>query len=85
MSISDQESDGSEVVVDNAQLSAGGFIAIHAGNASGDVVGNSEYLEPAATRTSKITLDEPMDEVCTASRWRTWTPTATRPTTSPEC
>ncbi|MDQ2072686.1 DUF7282 domain-containing protein [Haloarcula sp. NS06] len=66
VSISDQESDGSEVVVDSAQLSAGGFIAIHAGNASGDVVGNSEYLEAGSHEDIPITLDEPMDEDFTA-------------------
>ncbi|MGB9952925.1 DUF7282 domain-containing protein [Haloarcula marismortui] len=66
VSISDQESDGSEVVVDSAQLSEGGFIAIHAGNASGDVVGNSEYLEAGSHEDITITLDEPMDEDFTA-------------------
>jgi len=66
VSISDQESDGSEVVVDSAQLSEGGFIAIHAGNASGDVVGNSEYLEAGSHEDVTITLDEPMDEDFTA-------------------
>jgi len=66
VSISDQESDGSEVVVDSAQLSEGGFIAVHAGNASGDVVGNSEYLEAGSHEDVTITLDEPMDEDFTA-------------------
>ncbi|WP_336358225.1 DUF7282 domain-containing protein [Haloarcula sp. CGMCC 1.6347] len=66
VSISEQESDGSEVVVDSAQLSEGGFIAIHAGNASGDVVGNSEYLEAGSHEDITITLDEPMDEDFTA-------------------
>ncbi|WP_367175451.1 DUF7282 domain-containing protein [Haloarcula rubripromontorii] len=66
VSISDQESDGSEVVVDSAQLSEGGFIAVHAGNASGDVVGNSEYLEAGSHEDITITLDEPMDEDFTA-------------------
>ena len=66
VSISDQESDGSEVVVDSAQLSEGGFIAIHAGNASGDVVGNSDYLEAGSHEDVTITLDEPMDEDFTA-------------------
>ncbi|WP_336329248.1 DUF7282 domain-containing protein [Haloarcula sp. CGMCC 1.2071] len=66
VSISDQESDGSEVVVDSAQLSSGGFIAIHAGDASGDVVGNSEYLEAGTYNDLTITLDEPMDENFTA-------------------
>ncbi|WP_146417140.1 DUF7827 domain-containing protein [Haloarcula hispanica] len=66
VSISDQESDGSEVVVDSAQLSEGGFIAIHAGNASGDVVGNSEYRGAGSHEDITVTLDEPMDEDFTA-------------------
>ena len=66
VSISDQESDGSEVVVDSAQLSAGGFIAVHAGNASGDVVGSSEYLEAGSHEDITITLDTPQDEDFTA-------------------
>ncbi|GGM46513.1 BGTF surface domain-containing protein [Haloarcula argentinensis] len=66
VSISEQESTGSEVVVDSAQLSDGGFIAIHAGNASGDVVGNSEYLGAGSHEDVTIMLDEPMDEDFTA-------------------
>ncbi|KAA9410233.1 PGF-CTERM sorting domain-containing protein [Haloarcula hispanica] len=66
VSINDQESDGSEVVIDSAQLSDGGFIAVHAGNASGDVVGNSEYLDAGSHEDITITLDEPMDEDFTA-------------------
>ncbi|EMA18613.1 DUF7282 domain-containing protein [Haloarcula argentinensis] len=66
VSISEQESTGSEVVVDSAQLSDGGFIAIHAGNASGDVVGNSKYLGAGSHEDVTITLDEPMDEDFTA-------------------
>jgi len=66
VSISDQESDGSEVTVDSAQLSDGGFIAVHAGNASGDVIGNSDYLEAGSHDDITITLDEPVDEDFTA-------------------
>ncbi|MFU1780738.1 BGTF surface domain-containing protein [Haloarcula japonica] len=66
VSISDQESDGSEVVVDSAQLSSGGFIAIHEDSASGDVIGNSEYLEAGTYNDITVTLDEPMDENFTA-------------------
>ncbi|MFY4812508.1 DUF7282 domain-containing protein [Haloarcula sp. AONF1] len=66
VNISDQESDGSEVVVDSAQLSSGGFIAIHEDSASGDVIGNSEYLEPGTYNDLTVTLDEPMDENFTA-------------------
>ena len=66
VSISEQESDGSEVVVDSAQLSEGGFIAIHAGNASGDVIGNSDYLGAGSHEDITITLDTPQDEDFTA-------------------
>ncbi|RLM90605.1 BGTF surface domain-containing protein [Haloarcula sp. Atlit-7R] len=71
VSISDQESDGSEVVVDSAQLSEGGFIVIHDstlldGEVEGSVVGNSEYLEAGSHEDITITLDEPMDEDFTA-------------------
>jgi len=71
VSISDQESDGSEVVVDSAQLSEGGFIVIHDGSllegeVAGSVVGNSEYLEAGSHEDVTITLDEPMDENFTA-------------------
>ncbi|MDT3436591.1 BGTF surface domain-containing protein [Haloarcula sp. 1CSR25-25] len=71
VSISDQESDGSEVVVDSAQLSDGGFIVIHdssllEGEVAGSVVGNSEYLDAGSHEDITITLDEPMDENFTA-------------------
>ena len=71
VSISDQESDGSEVVVDSAQLSSGGFIVIHDGSlldgdVEGSVIGNSEYLEPGTYNDVTVTLDEPMDENFTA-------------------
>ena len=66
VSISDQESDGSEVVVDSAQLSQGGFIAIHVGNASGDVIGHSEYLEAGSHEDITVTLDTPQDGDFTA-------------------
>jgi len=71
VSVSDQESDGSEVVVDSAQLSDGGFIVIHDGSllegeVAGSVVGNSEYLEAGSHEDVTITLDEPMDENFTA-------------------
>ncbi|WP_336337275.1 DUF7282 domain-containing protein [Haloarcula brevis] len=71
VSISNQESDGSEVVVDSAQLSDGGFIVIHdssllEGEVAGSVVGNSEYLEAGSHEDITITLDEPMDENFTA-------------------
>ncbi|EMA08983.1 PGF-CTERM protein/surface glycoprotein [Haloarcula vallismortis] len=71
VSISDQESDGSEVTVDSTQLSAGGFIVIHdssllEGEVEGSVIGSSEYLEAGSHEDITITLDEPMDENFTA-------------------
>jgi len=71
VSISDQESDGSEVTVDSAQLSEGGFVVIHdssllEGEVEGSVVGNSDYLEAGSHDDITITLDEPMDENFTA-------------------
>ncbi|WP_191907507.1 hypothetical protein [Haloarcula sp. CBA1131] len=67
VTISDQESDGSEVVVDSAQLPEGGFIVIHDstlldGGILSSVIGNSEYLEAGSHEDITITLDEPQDE-----------------------
>jgi len=71
VSISDQESVGSEVTVDSAQLSDGGFIVIHdgsllEGDVEGSVIGSSEYLEAGSHEDITVTLDEPMDENFTA-------------------
>ncbi|MFC7250975.1 BGTF surface domain-containing protein [Halomicroarcula sp. GCM10025324] len=66
VSISDQDSDGTTVVVDSAQLSDGGFIAIHEGSATGDVIGASDYLEAGSHSDIEVTLDTPQDGDFTA-------------------
>ncbi|WP_254278951.1 DUF7282 domain-containing protein [Haloarcula marina] len=66
VSISDQESNGDTIVVDSATLSDGGFIAIHAGSASGDVIGASSYLEAGSHSDVEITLDSSQSEDFTA-------------------
>jgi PGF-CTERM protein len=46
------------VTVAEVNLSDGGFIAIHRGSASGEVIGNSDYIQPNTQRTNvPITLD----------------------------
>jgi len=71
VTVADQESDGSEFVVDSAQLSDGGFIVIHDstlldGEFASSVIGNSEYLEAGTHEDIRITLDEPQDGDFTA-------------------
>jgi len=71
VSISDQDSDGSEVTVDSAQLSEGGFVVIHdssllEGEVEGSVIGSSDYLEAGSHDDITVTLDEPMEENFTA-------------------
>ncbi|WP_225317716.1 MULTISPECIES: hypothetical protein [Haloferax] len=59
----DQTTDGNSVVVAEATLSEGGFIAIH--NESGDVIGASEYLEPGDQSNVTVDLAEPLTENAT--------------------
>jgi PGF-CTERM protein len=66
VSISDQESNGETVVVDSATLSEGGFIAIHNGSASGDVIGASSYLEAGSHEDVEVTLNTTQSEDFTA-------------------
>ncbi|MBX0324037.1 surface glycoprotein [Halomicroarcula sp. F13] len=66
VSISDQESNGETVVVDSATLSQGGFIAIHNGSATGDVIGASSYLEAGSHEDVEVTLDTTQSEDFTA-------------------
>ncbi|WP_340098266.1 DUF7282 domain-containing protein [Salinibaculum salinum] len=62
LEFSDQERRGEVVVVDSVELNDGGFVAIHEGSASGDVIGVSDYIdENDATQNLRITLDEPLD------------------------
>ncbi|WP_276272921.1 DUF7282 domain-containing protein [Haloarcula litorea] len=64
--VTDQESDGETVTVDSVTLSEGGFVAIHLNNASGDVIGASEYLESGTHEDVEITLDSTRSEDFTA-------------------
>ncbi|MFD1512432.1 DUF7282 domain-containing protein [Halomarina rubra] len=72
VSIEDQETDGSSVVVASAELSDGGFITIHdatlvdEGDALGSVRGTSDYLESGSQSDVEISLDEPYEEDGTA-------------------
>ncbi|MFC4357243.1 hypothetical protein ACFO0N_04680 [Halobium salinum] len=56
----DQNTTGESVVVANATLPEGGFIAIL--NESGDVVGATEYLENGTSENVSVALLEPLDE-----------------------
>ncbi|MEA5385769.1 BGTF surface domain-containing protein [Haloarculaceae archaeon H-GB11] len=58
----DQESDGDTVTVPSVTLSDGGFVAIHENNASGDVIGSSDYLEAGTHSDVSITLDSTLSE-----------------------
>ena len=62
----DQEPDRGEIIISSAQLSTGGFVTVHAGNASGDVIGRSEHLSPGSYEDVAIMLDEPVDRDTTA-------------------
>jgi PGF-CTERM protein len=61
------ESDGNTVVVDQVDLSEGGFVTIHdsslfAGDTLESVRGSSEYLEAGHHHDVEVTLDEPVTE-----------------------
>lgn len=51
----DQNSNGSAVVVQRADLSAGGFVVVYAQN--GTVLGNTSYLEPGTHENLTVSLD----------------------------
>ena len=64
--ISDQESDGSTVVVDSVTLANGGFVTIHDGSLADGAVfdsvrGTSAYLAPGTHENVEITLDSELD------------------------
>jgi len=63
VSVADQSSDGTTVVIDRVDVSEGGFVAIHDatlfdGAVVDSVVGHSEYLEPGVHENVEVTLDE---------------------------
>lgn len=55
----DQPYNGSAVVVNQTNLSAGGFVVIFAQN--GSVIGNSSYLEPGAHENVTVELNASLD------------------------
>lgn len=66
VTVSDQESDGSTVVVDSVTLANGGFVTIHDGTLADGAVfdsvrGTSEYLAPGTHEDVEITLDSELD------------------------
>ncbi|WP_415381194.1 BGTF surface domain-containing protein [Halosimplex sp. TS25] len=54
-----------EVRVESVTLSDGGFVAIHSGSASGDVIGTSGYLGAGTHSNVRIDLDTPVNETTT--------------------
>ena len=62
----EQESDGTSVTVDAVTLENGGYVVVHAPN--GDVLGNSEYLDPGTHEDVSVGLDPALesDAVLTA-------------------
>jgi len=67
VSASDMESNGNTVVIDQVDLSEGGFVTVHdsslfAGETLGSVRGTSEYLEAGHHHDVEVTLDEPLQE-----------------------
>jgi len=65
VSMADQTSDGQTVVVEDVDLSEGGFVTIHdsslfAGDTFGSAVGTSAYLEAGHHESVTVTLDEPV-------------------------
>ena len=70
VSMSDQSTDGTAVVVDSATVEDGGFIAIHDsslldGEALASVIGVSEYLEPGSYEDLTVELSDPIAEADT--------------------
>lgn len=58
LTFGDQSLDDSSVLVEEANLSAGGFVVVFAQN--GTVLGNTSYLEPGAHENLTVSLDVPI-------------------------
>jgi PGF-CTERM protein len=66
VSMSAQPTDGTHVVVDRAELSQPGFLAVHNeslldGEVTGSVVGHSEYLDAGVHEDVRVELDAPVE------------------------
>ena len=66
LTVPDQTTAGETVTVRNATLPDGGFVVVHAANASAaptrSVLGASSYLENGTTENVTVSLAEPLDE-----------------------
>ena len=66
LAVPDQTTAGETVTVRNATLPDGGFVVVHAANASAaptrSVLGASSYLENGTTENVTVSLAEPLDE-----------------------
>lgn len=65
VTMSDQSTDGTSVVVDSARLDEGGFVTIHDSSLTNgapleSVRGTSEYLEVGSVQNLEIELDDPL-------------------------
>lgn len=60
----DQTADGANVTVDSVNLSAGGYVVVHASDngTPGAVLGHSDYLDAGAHEDVVVTLDESLTE-----------------------
>lgn len=59
LTFTDQATNGSAVVVEEANLSAGGYVVVFAQN--GTVLGNTSYLESGAHENLTVTLTTPVN------------------------
>ena len=66
LAVPDQTTTGETVTIRNATLPDGGFVVVHAANASSDplgsVLGASSYLENGTTENVTVSLSEPLAE-----------------------
>jgi hypothetical protein len=64
LTFNDQQSSGSSVLVQNVELSDGGFVAIHRSDneTPGEVIGSSLYVPPDLSTSLAIVLDERIEE-----------------------
>lgn len=58
MTVQNPSVEGGTFTVDSASMSAGGFVAVHAREVDGTVLGTSEYLEPGSHGDVRIRLDK---------------------------
>jgi len=57
LTVQNPDAASGELTIDSASLSSGGFVVVHADDASGEVIGTSAYLQPGTTSDVTIDLD----------------------------